>query len=151
MKPHLTITGTPRGLDAEALLTAVMQKGVTLGFLPRSQGPLMLSLSFVDGPAMARLNKKYRGKNKPTDILSFETDHPHSLGDLVICTPVLRAQARDQGHDVETELAILLVHGFLHLLGYDHERSKGAALLQARAERKILKALGYGQGLIGRG
>lgn len=106
-----------------------------------------LSIAVVDLEEMAELNEKYRGKEGPTDVLSFgcddpcpvEGDEPVTLGDVVIAPAVAIAQAEEYGHTVEEELNLLLVHGILHLLGYDHEEDDAAAAMQAR-EREILLA-----------
>lgn len=80
-----------------------------------------LVVVFVDAREMRRLNHEYRGKDYATDVLSFEGAEPASLGELVMCLDVLRAQARDTGLTFRRELGYMLTHGVLHLLGYDHE------------------------------
>lgn len=92
-------------------------------------------------PAMARLNARYRGKSGPTDVLTFPAPavfrRAGILGELVICAPVLREQARAEGHSPARELDVLLVHGLLHLLGFDHEKGPRAAREMARWERRL--------------
>lgn len=84
------------------------------------------------------LNKRYRGKNRVTDVLSFETKGDNEeLGDIVVCIPRAKKQARQAGHSFKKELAILLIHGLLHLLGYDHEKQDGAKLMEG-LENRIL-------------
>ncbi len=103
------------------------------------------------GPlAMTRLNGKFRGKRYTTDVLSFDApdifrEQGH-LGELVICGSVLRRQAREQGHAPSRELRVLLAHGLLHLLGFDHERGPRAAREMAKWEAVLLPSTG----LIGR-
>jgi probable rRNA maturation factor len=85
-----------------------------------------LTLSFVDDPEIQELNRTYRKKNKPTDVLSFPLNEQGSdghfyLGDIVISIPRAREQAAELGHPLARELEILAIHGFLHLLGYDHD------------------------------
>ena len=80
-----------------------------------------LVVVFVDPREMQRLNLEYRGKEYPTDVLSFEGTDADSLGELVVCLPVLRQQAVASGLTWRLELGYMLVHGVLHLLGYDHE------------------------------
>ncbi len=85
-----------------------------------------LTLSFVDDPEIRELNKSYRKKDKATDVLSFplnETaaDGNFYLGDIVISVPRAKEQAAELGHPLVRELEILAIHGFLHLLGYDHD------------------------------
>ena len=88
------------------------------------------------------LNKRYRGKNRVTDVLSFAADDDkEELGDMVICIPRAKKQAREKHYPFEKELAMLLVHGFLHLLGYDHEKKKEAEVMEG-LEGKILNKLG---------
>lgn len=93
---------------------------------------------------MARLNASYRGKDYATDVLSFEAPGPFRerglLGELVICLPVLKRQALEQGHRPERELEVLLTHGLLHLLGMDHEKGAREAAAMGRAEDLLLKA-----------
>jgi probable rRNA maturation factor len=72
---------------------------------------------------MKRLNKLYRGKNYATDILSFEAPEEGTLGELVLCLPTIRSQARRTGLGEKGELGYMLVHGVLHMLGYDHEKT----------------------------
>jgi probable rRNA maturation factor len=107
-----------------------------------------LSIALVDLAEMTELNGQYRGKDGPTDVLSFECDdlcavtdpdEPVMLGDVVIAPEVAEAQAVEYGHTVEEELNLLLVHGVLHLLGYDHEDDGDAEVMQAR-ERALLLA-----------
>src|SRR5579864_9115979 len=74
---------------------------------------------------LRRLNREFRGKDYPTDVLSFPATLPGSLGDLAISIARARAQARDFGHRTEDEIRILMLHGLLHLLGYDHETDGG--------------------------
>jgi probable rRNA maturation factor len=99
------------------------------------------------GPAASRaLNARYRGRDQPTNVLSFPAPPgaAHSarlLGDLVICPAVLRAEARSQHKDARAHWAHLVVHGVLHLLGYDHERDD-QALRMERREIRALRALG---------
>lgn len=106
-----------------------------------------LSVALVDNEEMARLNEQYRGKTGPTDVLSFGCDdpcvaageEPITLGDVIIAPDVAAEQAADLETTVESELNLLLVHGILHLLGYDHESDEDAAVMQAR-ETVLLEA-----------
>lgn len=118
--------------------------------LDREEAPenCELSVALVDLPEMAELNEQYRGKVGPTDVLSFECDDPCAvmapdepvmLGDVVIAPAVAEAQAAEYGHTVEEELNLLLVHGVLHLLGYDHIEDDDASVMQER-ERVLLAA-----------
>jgi probable rRNA maturation factor len=118
--------------------------------LDREEAPeyAELSIAIVDLAEMTQLNEQYRGKEGPTDVLSFECDdlcavaepdEPVTIGDVVIAPEVAEAQAEEYGHTVEEELNLLLVHGVLHLLGYDHEDDGDASVMQAR-ERALLTA-----------
>jgi probable rRNA maturation factor len=84
-----------------------------------------LSIALVSDAQIKRLNKLYRNKNKPTDVLSFPISEKVNgwliLGDIVISVDTARRQAKEFGHSLEEELKRLLVHGLVHLLGYDHE------------------------------
>lgn len=118
--------------------------------LEREEAPsaVELSIAVVEIAEMTELNTTYRSKSGPTDVLSFPCDdpcavveqgEPVTLGDVVIAPEVAERQAAEYGHTVEEELNLLLVHGVLHLLGYDHEVDEEAAAMQAR-ERVLLEA-----------
>lgn len=101
-----------------------------------------LSIQLVDDAEMALLNETYRGKQGPTDVLSFSLatgEHAQYcgglLGDVVIDFAQAKRQAAELGHRVEEELLRLLIHGVLHLLGHDHEQDEEAARMQAEEER----------------
>lgn len=97
----------------------------------------------IVGPAESRaLNRRYRGKDQATNVLSFPSDAPGVLGDLVICAPVVRREAREQGKRGAAHWAHMVVHGVLHLLGFDHIRPADARVMEAR-ERAILARLSY--------
>ncbi len=80
-----------------------------------------LTLVFLDKLSAKKLNWQYRQKDYPTDILSFESGDPESLGELVFCPEVLETQAKEHKQTFDQELGLMLVHGVLHLLGFDHE------------------------------
>ena len=101
-----------------------------------------LSLIFVGANESRNLNRKYRRKNKPTDVLSFSHGFRRSgLGELVICLPVIRRQALEARHSFKKELQMMVIHGFLHLLGYDHEKNHKEELKMMRLQDKLLKRL----------
>ncbi len=94
-----------------------------------------------------RLNRRFRGRQAATNVLAFTADLPAGpdlplLGDLVICRPVVEREAAEQGKPVEAHWAHMVIHGTLHLLGYDHGTREEAAGMEAR-EVQILAALGY--------
>ena len=103
-----------------------------------------LAVTFVCDAKMRALNHRYRGLDRPTDVLSFPADplqpgvprRSRFLGDVVIATGVATRQARSVGLPVETERRRLALHGLLHLLGYDHERDNGQ---MERLERRLLR------------
>jgi len=95
---------------------------------------------------LRRLNREFRGKDVPTDVLSFPSEGGR-LGDIAISLGRARAQARQFGHTTEQEIQILLLHGVLHLLGLDHETDRGR---MARAEKRWRAVLGLPDGLIER-
>jgi probable rRNA maturation factor len=86
--------------------------------------PDELSIAFVDDEAMRELNRKFRRKNKTTDVLTFPGDGP-LLGEIVISVDQARRQAADEKHSVATEVRYLILHGILHALGHDHEKDNG--------------------------
>lgn len=95
-----------------------------------------LSVAFVGEREMRRLNKQWRGKDKVTDVLSFE-----DVGEILICYPKARQQAAELGHSTRDEVVFLLVHGVLHVFGYDHERPADAKRMFP-LQTKILTRLG---------
>ena len=106
-----------------------------------------LAIRIVDESEGAELNSTYRGKQGPTNVLSFPAELPAGvplalLGDLVICAPVVAREAREQGKAPEAHWAHLVVHGCLHLIGYDHERETEAEEMES-LERGILAGMGY--------
>ena len=86
-----------------------------------------ITLAFVEDDHMKSLNKQFRGKNKVTDVLSFSGFEDSELGELVLCGAVIDSQAKDNGLKRREELGYLLIHGVLHLLGYEHEKGGQAA------------------------
>jgi probable rRNA maturation factor len=108
--------------------------------LGRRKGEITLRLV---GPAESRaLNRRFRKKDKPTNVLSFPYDDPGMLGDVVICGAVVRREAREQGKRAEAHWAHMVVHGVLHLLGFDHIRPADAKVMERR-ERAILARLSF--------
>lgn len=106
-----------------------------------------LSVALVDDAEMAELNGRFRGRPRPTDVLSFsllEGEHSERggalLGDVVIAVETASRQARRAGHSLDREVARLLVHGLLHLLGHDHERPAERRAMRAE-ERRLWRAI----------
>jgi len=100
--------------------------------------------------AIRKLNRQFRGKDKATDVLSFPAEGLGAegiAGDVAISVTTARSQAAEQGHSLSTEIKVLILHGLLHLAGYDHEADDGK---MARRERLLRGRLGLPQGLIER-
>jgi rRNA maturation RNase YbeY len=100
-----------------------------------------LSILLVSDAEMQRLNRRWRGKNRPTDVLSFPQEADGLLGDVVISVETARRQAVAQRTTLGRETDRLLIHGLLHLLGYDHERSPAEARRMERRERALARWL----------
>jgi probable rRNA maturation factor len=115
--------------------------------LPRRVDGVALSIRVVGDAASRRLNSRYRGKPKPTNVLSFAgsgrlPDGQRLLGDLVICAPVVAREARAQHKSLQAHWAHMTVHGVLHLLGMDHMRASEAQKMESK-EIQILDRLGF--------
>ncbi|MFN3431912.1 MAG: rRNA maturation RNase YbeY [Candidatus Sericytochromatia bacterium] len=111
------------------------------------------SLTFVDDEAIKTFNSEYRGYDRPTDVLSFSQlegdddfptpeEGPTVLGDVVISVERAKEQAADRGHAFEAELALLITHGLLHLVGEDHDTPERKDSMWAR-QQEVLDAMGY--------
>lgn len=124
-----------------------------------------VALTFIDDAGIHELNKSYRGIDRPTDVLSFamlddspdepdiifevdseEEGDPLSgmLGDIIISVETAKAQSEEYGHSLEREIGFLFVHGFLHLIGYDHGDAEAEAVMTAKQEA-VLQAAGLGR------
>ena len=102
-----------------------------------------VTVRFVEQEEGQTLNRDFRGKDYPTNVLSFPyASEPELAGDLVLCLPVVLREATEQGKTPEAHFAHLLVHGMLHLQGYDHDNDEDAEVMEAE-EREILAKLGY--------
>ncbi|MDP2822709.1 MAG: rRNA maturation RNase YbeY, partial [Sulfuritalea sp.] len=109
--------------------------------------PAEVTVRFVGSEEGRNLNRDYRRKDYATNVLSFPYEsgvHFNGVsGDLVLCLPVVEREAREQGKSLEAHFAHLIVHGMLHLQGYDHETGHDDAERMEAVEREILDALGY--------
>jgi len=117
--------------------------------------PYEVSLVFTDSETVKQLNRDYRGVDEPTDVLAFymlpqkEADSSFALppdgvtrlGEVIISYPQAVEQAKEQGHATEKELALLVIHGILHLLGYDHKAPEEEAEMRAREKELLEKCL----------
>ncbi|MFE4711315.1 MULTISPECIES: rRNA maturation RNase YbeY [unclassified Paenibacillus] len=137
-----------------ALLESILQKAGEAEGINSGE----VDLTFVDNERIHELNREYRGIDRPTDVLSFamnesaedepeiiyeleegETleDVPEVLGDIIISVPRAQEQALEYGHSLERELGFLFVHGFLHLLGYDHQDEASEAEMMSKQEHVL--------------
>lgn len=107
----------------------------------QGEDEVMISVVLADNNFVQDLNKQYRGKDKPTNVLSFENELPLA-GDIVVAYGVTRDEAKAQGKTFSAHLAHLLTHGTLHLQGYDHLTDKQAQKME-KLETKLMKKLGY--------
>lgn len=135
-------------LEAEALPTQAELEAWVGAVLARQAGEHRheLTVRFVDAEESQALNRDYRGRDKPTNVLSFPFEAPPGLalpllGDLVICHPVVLAEAREQDKTTPDHYAHMVIHGTLHLLGHDHIDDAEAEIMEA-LEREILASLG---------
>jgi probable rRNA maturation factor len=117
--------------------------------------PYEVSLVFTDSETVKQLNRDYRGVDEPTDVLAFSMlpqkgadssfalppDGVTRLGEVIISYPQAVAQAKEQGHSPERELALLVIHGMLHLLGYDHEEPEEESEMREREKELLEKCL----------
>ena len=118
-----------------------------------TQSDCEIGIACVDNDESHKLNLEYRGKDKPTNVLSFPSDLPDEMaevldafpiGDLVICIPVVLREAVEQGKAPLTHFTHMLVHGTLHLMGYDHELGAEEAAEMEGLEIQVLQQLGFG-------
>ncbi|MEQ9945873.1 rRNA maturation RNase YbeY [Pectobacterium aroidearum] len=117
------------------------------GVLPQFQEVSEVTIRIVDEAESRDLNNTYRGKDKPTNVLSFPFEAPPEvelplLGDLIICRQVVEQEAAEQEKTVEEHWAHMVVHGSLHLLGYDHIEDSEAEEMEA-LETEIMQSMGY--------
>jgi probable rRNA maturation factor len=136
---RLTVRQSPFTHLAQRILTAV------------GEGKSELSVELIGDARIRRLNREYREQDRATDVLAFpirEAIFPQGqgpatnmLGDVVISLPTAVRQAREVGRSIDVELATLLIHGVLHLCGYDHERSPREAARMSRRERNVFQMI----------
>jgi probable rRNA maturation factor len=141
----LTVQSAVRGPRPSA---AQIKRWAAAALTPGASGAVAIRI--VDEPESAALNGRFRGLSKSTNVLAFPADHdvpgppdePPPIGDLVICAPVLAREAEAQGKPLDAHWAHIVIHGALHLLGYDHEAEADARVMEDR-ERDLLGGFGY--------
>jgi probable rRNA maturation factor len=106
-----------------------------------------VAILITNSASIRRLNRNFRGKDKPTDVLSFPSSAKELAGDIAISAQIANKQAKALGHTHATELKVLILHGMLHLAGHDHEEDKGE---MAKLESRLRARLKLPQGLIER-
>lgn len=113
----------------------------------QGDGETEITLRVVDEAESADLNSRYRGRNYPTNVLSFPFEVPDGvtldlLGDLVVCADVIEREAREQGKTLQAHWAQMVIHGMLHLQGYDHQNDQEAEIMEG-LEVRLLGELGF--------
>ncbi len=136
LKAEMTWEGVPK--DAAVRRTALKAARAAARYEKRSGA---VSLLFTNDDTIQRLNREFRGVDKPTDVLSFPSDETGFLGDIAISVPCAERQAEEYGHSREREIAFLTVHAMLHLFGYDHIEPEDESVMRGR-QRDILAAAG---------
>lgn len=131
-----------QGLPSQADFTAWLEAAVT-PFQPQAE----VTIRIVDSEESQQLNRDYRGKDKPTNVLSFPFEAPPGmeldlLGDLVICRQVVEQEATEQDKTLQAHWAHMVVHGSLHLLGYDHIEDEEAEEMES-LETEIMQNMGF--------
>lgn len=158
LEPERRPPTAPGAITAESRKTARDERLPSArslnGFLRLAQEAVRLkglvTALLTTDAAIRRLNRRFRGKNKPTDVLSFpaaEVSRGEVAGDLAISVETARRQSIEQGHSLATEIKVLILHGMLHLAGFDHETDAGA---MARREQSLRARLALPLGLIER-
>lgn len=133
--PAVDVAVSVSGAPSPARLSGWTRRLLAAPPLRREAGEVSV---LVCGDARMRaLNRTWRRKDRPTDVLSFPSDEPGHLGDIAIDLPYAARQARARGHATAREVQILLAHGLLHLCGYDHETDDGTMF---RLQRRLVRA-----------
>lgn len=157
--PELKSGAPPKSVSAKAAAAkppALPSTRTLARFLSRAQDAVGLrgqvTVLLTSDAAMRDLNRRFRGKDRPTDVLSFPSEHlvrgtEKIAGDLAIGVETAQRQSVEQGHALGTEIRVLMLHGLLHLAGYDHEIDAGA---MERREQRLRARLGLPLGLIER-
>ena len=156
MKLKLYFSNEQKEVKITFKIRRLITKAITEALLEEKfEYPAEISVSFVNNEKIHELNREYREKDRPTDVLSFpmwEKDeledgtaldgHAVTLGDIIISAEKARAQAKEYDHSIERELAFLSVHSTLHLLGYDHEVSEEDEKYMNKKQEEVLVKIG---------
>jgi probable rRNA maturation factor len=146
---NVEVDVAPKEQEAIKWIEKALQSAVEAEELP----PVEVSVTVTDNDEIRRLNREYRQVDRPTDVLSFplwepdeewviaEEEEAVPLGDIVISLPKAKEQAEEYGHSLDREMGFLAVHGFLHLIGYDHETEEQEKEMFSRQE-EILGRIG---------
>lgn len=144
----IDISAESEGWNKIPDLEAQVRRAAEAAMLDNDAPPSEISVVLSDDEHLRELNKHHRGMDKPTNVLSFPAARmkapagaPRILGDVVIALETVEREAAEESKPIENHLAHLVVHGVLHLLGYDHEDDEEAEMMEAR-ERQILARLG---------
>jgi probable rRNA maturation factor len=142
---HVAIVASGRGRRVPAAPLAAFLRRVARQ--APATGATGVAIVLAGDTTVRRLNRDFRGKDKTTDVLAFPAggdafpDGTRPLGEIVVSVPQAVRQAKEQGHSVAREIRLLVLHGYLHLLGYDHEVDDGTMMrLQAKLARALLPA-----------
>ncbi len=142
--PHLDIIVEAPAWNALRGVKPALRRAIMAAATPMRLDETELAVVLTDDAAIRKLNRRWRGRDKPTNVLSFPAQAsvppgsgPRPLGDVVIAYETMAREAQEQGLPLTHHLAHLAVHGFLHLLGYDHESDTEAETME-RLEREIL-------------
>jgi probable rRNA maturation factor len=137
------------GIQVNGDMESVVRKAAEKALLVEESEGCEVSILLTDDDDIHRLNKVYRGVDRPTDVLAFamregldDELNREILGDVVVSLPRAEEQARIYGHSLEVEMSLLVSHGVLHLLGYEHEQRDDLLVMQQK-QRDILHLLGY--------
>jgi len=144
MTPKLELALQFAAFPGAAAHQAVLRRAVVARWIAQALAkPAEIAVRVVGEEEGRALNLQYRGKDYPTNVLTFDyASAPVVMADLVLCGPVIEREARDQGKSLEAHYAHLLVHGTLHAQGYDHETGEGDALEMETLEILLLATLG---------
>jgi len=137
------------GEEMENVIKKAAEKALQLTLQEESSQDCEVSIFLTDDAEIHRLNKLYRDVDRPTDVLAFAMRegvdgelNREVLGDVVISVPMAELQASIYGHTLEVEMSLLVSHGVLHLLGYEHEEEDDRLMMQQK-QKEILRSLGY--------